>query len=209
MTLGNRRIGYARVSTLDQDPEHQIAILKGADCDRIYTDSSPGIRYDRPELIRLLKEVRRGDTVIVWKLDRLGRSLHHLIEIFRTLEAAGVEFRSLSEPIDTRSATGRLLFGIMASLAEFERSLISERTKLAALRRKQKNQLWGRRSQFHDPNRVKVAKTLLKSDLSRAEVARQLGITTATLYRWFPGGRAENFGEGRNLPPAGQRSKAG
>ena len=191
-----RYIGYARVSTLDQDPEHQIKALKAAGCERIFTDQASGAVRARPELTKALNCVVGGDTLIVWKFDRLGRSLQHLIEIVTSLGERQVQLRSLTQGIDTRTPIGKMTFSIMAALAEFERCLISERTKLAAMRRHEKQQHWGRPSQFHDPERVKLAQRLLRSDLPRQEVAARLEISLPALYKWFPGGDPDRFGTG-------------
>ena len=201
----SKRIGYARVSTLDQDPEHQIQALKSAGCTRIFTDKISGTTIRRPGLNEALRFLRAGDTLVVWKFDRLGRSLQHLIAVINDLRERGVELQSVTQQIDTNTSMGQMVFSIMAALGQFERDLISERTKLAAIRRKDKNQHWGRPSQFHDPKQVKRAQRLLRSDLPRAEVARRLGISLVALYRWFPKGKAENFGKGprgANLPPS-------
>ena len=195
------KIGYARVSTVDQDPDHQIQVLKSAGCQRIFTDYASGGRLSRPNLDLALATLRPNDTLVVWKFDRLGRSLKHLIDIVASLGERSIQLQSLTEQIDTNTAGGRMIFSVLGALAEFERALISERTKLAAAHRKEKNQRWGRPSPFHDPGKVAMAKTLLANqDLPRAEVARQLGVTPLVLYRWFPGGKPENFGKGRNGP---------
>ena len=191
-----RYIGYARVSTLDQDPDHQIKALKAAGCERIFTDQASGAVRARPELTKALNCVVGGDTLIVWKFDRLGRSLQHLIEIVTSLGERQVQLRSLTQGIDTRTPIGKMTFSIMAALAEFEHCLISERTKLAAMRRHEKQQHWGRPSQFHDPERVKLAQRLLRSDLPRQEVAARLEISLPALYKWFPGGDPDRFGTG-------------
>ena len=196
-----KQIGYARVSTLDQDAEHQTEILEKAGCEQIFVEYASGNLMSRPVLDRALKVLREDDTLMVWRFDRLGRSLQHLIDIVTLLDKRKIQLRSLTENIDTHTAAGRMVFSIMGALAEFERRLISERTKLAAVRRKAKDKHWGRPSQFHDPTRVEVAKTLLNNpQLSRAEVARQLGISVVALYRWFPKGKAENFGKGPRQP---------
>jgi len=172
-----RRIGYARVSTLDQDPDHQIEVLRKAGCRRIYTDHGAGSRRARVELERALEDLKRGDTLVVWKFDRLGRSLQHLIETVTLLGKRGIQLWSVTEQIDTSKAAGRMIFGVLGALAEFERDLISERTKLAAMRRKQKNEHWGRPSVFHDPKNVAIAKSLLADpNVSRADVARHFNM---------------------------------
>lgn len=197
-----QRIGYARVSTLDQDPEHQIKALEEAGCDAIYADRVSGARRQRPQLEKALEHVQTDDTLVVWKLDRLGRSLQHLIEIVTSLDERKVQLQSLTQGINTRTASGRMIFAIMAVLAEFERELTSERTKLAAQRRKEKNERWGRPSIFHNPATVRIAKTLLRNpNLTKAEIAEELGIQVACLYKWFPGGDPNRFGEGRVLRP--------
>jgi DNA invertase Pin-like site-specific DNA recombinase len=130
------KIGYARVSTDEQNTALQHDALTAAGCDRIFTEQASGSLANRPALAEALRLLNGGDTLVVWRLDRLGRSLSHLITLTLNLEARGVSFQSLSEAIDTRTACGRLMFHIMGALAEFERSLISERTKagLAAAR---------------------------------------------------------------------------
>ena len=203
-----QRIGYARVSTLDQDPEHQIKALEEAGCDAIYADHVSGARRNRPQLEKVLEHLQADDTLVVWKLDRLGRSLQHLIEIVTSLDERKVQLQSLTQGINTRAASGRMIFGIMAVLAEFERELTSERTKLAVLRRKEKNERWGRPSIFHNPATVRIAKTLLRNpNLTKAEIASELGIKVACLYKWFPGGDPKRFGEGRVLPPPPRRKQ--
>ena len=122
-------VGYARVSTLDQTPALQIDALKLAGCERIFTEKASGAQRDRPELAAALSYVRARDTLVVWKLDRLARSLPQLIETVAHLEAGGSGFRSLTEAIDTTTAGGKLIFHIFGALAEFERSVIRERTR--------------------------------------------------------------------------------
>ena len=122
-------LGYARVSTTDQDPALQLDALKAAGCVKTFTDKTSGALDRRPQLDRMLDQLRPGDTVVVWRLDRLGRSLRHLISLSEDLHDRQVGLRSLQESLDTTTANGRLFFKIMGSLAEFERDLISERTK--------------------------------------------------------------------------------
>ena len=187
------RIGYARVSTLDQDPNHQIEILRRSGCKQIFVDYASGSIRSRPELDKAMANLKEGSTLVVWKFDRLGRSLKHLIEFVNILNERNVQLQSLTENIDTSTPGGRMIFSIMGALAEFERSLISERTCLAAAQRG-KDTKWGRPSKFHDQEFVDRAKALLaRPDLSRVEVARRLGVKPVTLYKWFRGGRPENF----------------
>jgi DNA invertase Pin-like site-specific DNA recombinase len=121
-------LGYARVSTTDQQPQLQVDALEGAGCYRVFTETGSGARTDRPILEQLLDQLRPGDTLVVWKLDRLGRSLRHLVDTVTTLADRDVEFRSLQEAIDTTTPGGKLVFHVFAALAEFERDLIRERT---------------------------------------------------------------------------------
>lgn len=134
-------IGYARVSTDEQNPALQFDALTRAGCQRIFTESASGAAVNRPALEQVLRSLQHGDTLVVWKLDRLGRSLSHLISLVTQLESKGVAFRSLSDAIDTGTASGRLQFHIMGAMAEFERALISERTRagMAAARARGRN----------------------------------------------------------------------
>ena len=123
------KIGYARVSTQDQNLDLQLDALKKADCEKVFTDKVSGAKKQRPGLDQMIRELRKGDVIVVWKLDRLGRSLKHLVELVEQLMEMGVGLQSLNDPIDTTTAQGKLIFNIFASLAEFERNIISERTK--------------------------------------------------------------------------------
>src|SRR2546428_7540122 len=123
------KIGYCRVSTDDQNPDLQLAALKRAGCRKIFTDKATGAHVKRPELAKCLKALKAGDVLIVWKLDRLGRSLHDLIGLLDDLKTRGVAFRSVTESIDTSTPTGRAMWQMVGMLAELERSLIQERTK--------------------------------------------------------------------------------
>ena len=128
--LGGKVIfGYARISTFDQNLDLQKDALKKAGCERLFVDQASGAKTDRPGLSKLLEKLRRGDTLVAWKLDRLGRSMQHLIETVKKLEKLGVAFTSLMESIDTTTINGKLVFHIFGALAEFERGLISERTQ--------------------------------------------------------------------------------
>ena len=154
-------IGYARVSTTDQNLDLQRDALHAAGCERILTDTASGVKAERPGLLQALRECRAGDTLTVWKLDRLGRSLPHLVETVRDLEQRGVGFKSLQESIDTTTSGGKLIFHIFASLAEFERDIIRERTNagLAAARARGRK---GGRPPSVDPAKVKAALALKK-----------------------------------------------
>ena len=180
-------IGYARVSTLDQHPEHQIRALEKRGCERIFTDRCPGGAPTRPQLAAALAFLREGDTLVVWKFDRLARSVPHLLQLAARMEKQGCELASLTESIDTSSPGGRLAFTIFGAIAKFESDLNSERTRLSYQESRGNGKHWGRPSVFHDADTVRVAKALLRDpSVSRAEAARRLGVSKTTLRRWFP-----------------------
>jgi DNA invertase Pin-like site-specific DNA recombinase len=196
------QIGYARVSTVDQNPEYQLRDLKQRGCDKIFTDHCTGVRASRPQLDAAMEYLRNGDSLIVWRFDRLGRSLTHLLEFAASLRERGINLISLTEAIDTTTPGGRLVFTVFAALAAFERELVRERTLAAIQAARERGQPWGRKSKLHDPVVVQAAKALLADEyIPKAKIARQLGISRTTLYRWFPGGRPEAFGQGRNGGP--------
>ena len=170
------------MSTTVQDPALQHDALSAAGCWRTFTDTASGSKTDRPELGEVLAALRPGDTLVVWRLDRLGRSLPHLIETVRGLEARGVGFRSLQESIDTTTPGGRLVFHVFASLAEFERDLIRERTHagLAAARARGRK---GGRPTVVTPAKAKQARKMIDEGTPLAEVAAVVGVSRSTLYR--------------------------
>lgn len=176
-------IGYARVSTMDQDASLQLDALNMASCERIYQESRSGASRERPELSKCLDTLREGDTLVVWRLDRLGRSLKDLVEIISELEGKGIGFRSLTEAIDTTNAGGKLVFHIFAALSEFERSLIQERTRagLAAARARGRK---GGRPRAMTNDQVKKAKAMLSDPMiTKNEVAKHFGVTRMTLNK--------------------------
>ncbi len=175
------KIGYSRVSTDDQNPALQIAALKRAECRRIFTDTASGALRKRPELDKCLQALGAGDVLVVWKLDRLGRSLSHLVGVLEDLKGRGVGFRSLTEAIDTKTPTGRLMGHIIGALAEFERSLIVERTRAGLKAAKRRGVRVGRKPKLA-PLQVKHARTLIEKGESPAHVARLLGVARSTLY---------------------------
>ena len=181
----NQRIGYARVSTDDQHLDLQRDALKQAGCSVIYEEAASGKNAARPELEQCRKALRAGDTLVVWRLDRLGRSLPDLVQIVGDLEQRGVGFESLTEKIETGSAAGKLVFHIFAALAEFERGLIRERTQagLAAARARARGRAGGRKPKLDD-QQVREIKALLRDpDIQVAEVARRYGVSRTTLYK--------------------------
>ena len=176
-------IGYARVSTEGQDTAMQIDALKASGCERIYQESTSGASRDRPELVRCLDALRDGDTLTVWRLDRLGRSLKDLVGIVSDLEERRVVFQSLSEAINTGNAGGKLIFHVFAALAEFERSLIRERTR-AGLRAARARGRKGGRPRKLSPDQVRKANAMLLDPyITKGEVARHFRVTRVTLNK--------------------------
>jgi len=177
-------VGYARVSTTDQNLDLQTDALQAAGCERLLTDTVSGAKVDRPGLTAALTACRTGDTLVVWKLDRLGRSLQHLVETVRDLGDRGVGFKSLQENIDTTTSGGRLIFHIFASLAEFERDLIRERTNagLSAARARGRK---GGRPKGVDQKKQKAA-LALKQDPRHSirEICEIVGISRNTYYKY-------------------------
>jgi DNA invertase Pin-like site-specific DNA recombinase len=175
------KIGYARVSTEDQNPALQIAALKREGCKRIFTDKISGAVRKRPELDKCLKSLTHGDFLIVWKLDRLGRSLRDLITLLDELKGQGVRFKSLTEAIDTETPTGRAMWQMIGVLAELERSLIRERTKAGREAAKKRGVKMGRKPKL-SPQQIAHARKLIDNGESPAHVARLLGVARSTLY---------------------------
>jgi len=173
--------GYARVSMTDQDLALQRDALTAAGCERIFTDTMTGSSTERPGLSQALAVLKAGDTLVVWKLDRLGRSLSHLVALIAELGKRGVSFRSLSDPIDTTSAGGRLVMHIMGALAEFERSLIVERTQAGLQAAKRRGRKLGRPGKL-TAAQVTHARALLASGEDGRTVARSFGVARSTLY---------------------------
>ena len=186
-------VGYARVSTNDQTPQLQIDALKAAKCKRIFTDQASGRSMNRPELIKCLDTIREGDTVVIWKLDRLGRSLQDLLEVVGRLRADGIQLLSLTEEINTKSASGELIFHIFAVLAQFERSLIRERTMAGLATARARGRLGGGKMKT-TPQQDKQIRALWESkEFSGPEIAKQFGISEPTFWRRV---RAKSLKEG-------------
>lgn len=178
-------VGYARVSTQDQNLAPQIAALRKAGCRKIYDDQMSGLRAMRPGLQTALEVLREGDTLVVWKLDRLGRSVKGLVDLASELEARNVHFRSLTDSIDTSTPSGRFFFHVMASLSQMERELIVERTRAGLAAAKAIGRTGGRKRRMTD-SKIVSARKLLLSGVPPREVARNLGVSIPTLYRWVP-----------------------
>ena len=175
-------LGCARVSTTVQDPALQHDALRAAGCRWVWTDTASGSRTDRPKLAEVMAALAEGDTLCVWRLDRLGRSLPHLIDTVRGLEDRGVGFRSLQESIDTTTPGGRLVFHIFGSLAEFERDLIQERTRAGLDAARARGRKGGRPTVL-SPVKRKQATRMITDGVSIVEVAQALGVSRSTLYR--------------------------
>jgi DNA invertase Pin-like site-specific DNA recombinase len=183
-------IGYARVSTQDQNPELQLDALQQAGCEKVFIEKASGAQRDRPELKAALSYLRPGDTLVVWKLDRLARSLKQFIETVEGLEQQEMGFRSITEAIDTTTSGGRLVFHIFGALAEFERSIIRERTMAGLASARARGRTGGRPGSLTEAD-VAEAKVLLRDpEITVARVAQRLGVTPSTLYRYLPGGRS-------------------
>jgi DNA invertase Pin-like site-specific DNA recombinase len=178
-------IGYARVSTDDQNLDLQRDALQAVGCERVFEDMVSGARADRSGLATLMSMLRAGDTVVIWRLDRLGRSLKNLIELVERLEAAKVGLRSLQENIDTTSSGGKLVFHLFGALAEFERNLIRERTQAGLVAARARGRMGGR------PKRLDPVKLALAVKLHRErnhtveEICKMMGISKSTLYNYL------------------------
>lgn len=183
-------IGYARVSTDEQTPDLQLDALRKAGCEEIFVEKASGALRERPELKAALRHARKGDAIVVWKLDRLARSLKQLIETVEDLEGRGVGFRSLTEAIDTTTSGGRLVFHIFAALAEFERGIIRERTVAGLQAARDRGARPGRKPALTAKD-IAAAKALLQdASISVTDVARRLGVAASTLYRHIPAARS-------------------
>ncbi len=178
-------VGYARVSTKDQNLDLQTNSLKEHGCERLFEEKVSSIKKDRTELSRALDIMREGDTLVVWKLDRLGRSVKQLVAFVEELHNKGMQFKSISDGIDTSTTAGKFFFHIMASLAEMERELIVDRTQAGLAAARLKGRKGGRPRKMTD-RKIDSAKKLLIEGFSPTDVAEDLGISVPTLYRWIP-----------------------
>jgi DNA invertase Pin-like site-specific DNA recombinase len=184
----NRRpkvVGYARVSTDDQTAALQLDALRAAGCAQIFEDKASGARVDRPQLVEALLSLQPGDTLTVWKLDRLGRSLAHLVAIADELRERGVFLRSLTEAVDTATASGRLLYAVLGAVAQFERDVIVERTRAGMNSAKSRGVSLGRRRALRPSQIAEARKMLERGDdpMTVSDVARVFGVGRATVYR--------------------------
>lgn len=176
-------IGYARVSTNDQDTAAQGVALKAAGCERIFREKASGGRWDRPELHRLLDQVRKGDVLVVWKLDRLSRSLRDVLTIMERLGEAKAGFRSLTEAIDTTTPAGRMMMQMVGAFAEFEKAMLKERTKAGLDAAREEGRIGGRRPKLSPQQQAEIRKMVSKGDRTAADAARLFKIHPATVSR--------------------------
>lgn len=177
-------VGYARVSTHEQHLDLQKDALTKAGCEKIYTDIASGVKSERIGLADCLGYLREGDTLVVWKLDRLGRSLKHLIDVVNELQKKNINFRSVQESIDTTTSSGKLFFHIFGAIAEFERDIIRERTQAGLTASRARGKIGGRPKKMSD-KKIKMAKALMKDkNLKIKDICGQLEVSRATLYRY-------------------------
>jgi len=176
-------VGYARVSTADQKLDLQLDALRAAGCERVQTDVASGASTARTGLDEACRYLRPGDTLVVWKLDRLGRSLPHLIETIKALDEQGIGFRSLHEHLDTTTSGGKLIFPIFGAQAEFERDLVRERTNAGLLAARARGRTGGRPAVLDARRRQRAVALYREGKLSPVEIARTVGCSRSTLYR--------------------------
>jgi DNA invertase Pin-like site-specific DNA recombinase len=179
------RIGYMRVSTVTQTLEQQEAALERAGVVKTYSDTMSGTRDDRPGLAELLAYVRAGDTVVVWKLDRLGRNMLHILETVKTFTDRGVKLVSITDGIDSSTAAGRMMIGVLGSLAEYERELVKERTALKRESSRANGTKFGRPRKVDDTEHIATAKRMKADGHTGKDIAKYLGVSRATLYRYL------------------------
>jgi DNA invertase Pin-like site-specific DNA recombinase len=185
-------IGYARVSTTDQTLALQQDALTKAGCDKIFTDTISGTKADRPGLDHALHFIRPGDTLVVWRLDRLGRSLRHLIETITTLHDRQIGFKSITENIDTTTSGGKLIFHIFGALAEFERDIIKERTQAGLQAARARGRTGGRPKKLTTNQKIAMAQALYSDTANRIDdICHTLKISRATLYRYIKAGNRQ------------------
>ena len=177
--------GYARVSTNHQDTELQLTALKSAGCEKIFEEHASGRKSNRPVLKRLIATMQPGDELVVWKLDRLGRSMRNLVLLVDELRQRGIHFKSLTDSIDTSSPMGRFIFHIMSALAEMERELIVERTRAGLAAAREKGRIGGRRPKLTQEQWAQ-ARRLIANGVDRKQVAIIYDVAVCTLYKKFP-----------------------
>jgi DNA invertase Pin-like site-specific DNA recombinase len=179
------RFGYTRVSTVAQTLDQQNQALEAAGASKMYSDTMSGARDDRPGLAALMDQLRAGDTVVVWKLDWLGRNMLHIPETVKALTEMGVTLVSTSDGIDSSTAAGRMMIGVLGSLAEYERELVKERTALKRASSRANGTKFGRPRKVDDTEHITTAKRMKSDGHTGKDIAKYLGVSRATLYRYF------------------------
>jgi len=179
------RVGYTRVSTVAQTLEQQNTALENAGVTKTFSDIMSGARDDRPGLAALLDYVREGDTVVVWKLDRLGRNMIHILQTVQGLTERGVTLVSITDGIDSSTPAGRMMIGVLGSLAEYERELVKERTALKRAASRANGTRFGRPRKVKDDNHIETAKGMKADGPTGRDIAKYLGVSRATLYRYL------------------------
>jgi len=191
-------IGYARVSTPEQDLTPQLEALRSAGCERTFSDKASGAEADRAGLADALSHARTGDILVLWKLDRLGRTMKGLIDLSSNLAARGIGLKSITDGIDTAGTAGKLVFHIMAAMAEMERDLVRERTTAALIVARREGRVGGRKTVM-TPKRLEAARKLLSSGMTAREIAPTIGVSVATLYRHLPAPEQEAISAEENV----------
>jgi DNA invertase Pin-like site-specific DNA recombinase len=176
-------IGYARVSLTEQNTTAQVAALKAAGCDLIFKEKASGGRWDRPELQKLLSQLRRGDVLVVWKLDRLSRSLKDLLTVMEKIQENKAFFRSLTEAIDTTTPAGRMMMQMVGSFAEFERAMLKERTLIGLKAARKEGRIGGRPSKLKPEQKQAILKLVKRGNKTAAQAARLFNVHPATISR--------------------------
>lgn len=203
------RLGYARVSTKDQDTAVQLKALKAADCNKLFQEKASGGRWDRPQLQKLLGQLRQDDVVVVWKLDRLSRSLKDLLLVLEKIDQADAHFQSLTEAIDTTTSAGRMMMHMVGSFAEFERSLLRERTRVGLDEARRAGRVGGRRPKLTRAQQQEVISLVVSGQKSAADAARLFQVHPATVSRLVAKHRAEQLRKATALkPPTRKKSVA-
>lgn len=185
-------LGYARVSTTEQDTAAQVAALKAAGCERIFREKASGGRWERPELHRLLDQLREGDVLVVWKLDRLSRSLRDVLIIMERLGEAGVGFRSLTEAIDTTTPAGRMMMQMVGAFAEFERAMLRERTRAGLEAARRDGRIGGRRRKLSSQQQAEITRMVSGGEKTAADAARLFKVHPSTVSRLLAQARHES-----------------
>jgi DNA invertase Pin-like site-specific DNA recombinase len=181
----NMLVGYARISTQDQNLELQFSALNKVGCEKIHQDPLPETRNNRARLQLILEGLRKGDTLVVWKLDRLGLTVKGLIDLITQFHQKGIHFKSITDNLDTATPSGHFFFHIMSSFAQMEKTLMAERTRVGLIAAKSQGKMGGRKRKMTQ-SKIESAKNLLASGILPKDVAHHLGISVPTLYRWIP-----------------------